>query len=95
MSEEVETLDEGIDIEELGKRYETKGFFSRLITMMSGLGKPHNTREYKEARIEMQRLMAPLIAIIAVVLFVVILIVVTAISGKSSKTIEVTVATAE
>ena len=97
MSEEIEEFEEveGIDLEEIGKRYEEKGIFRRLIDMFSGLGKPHNSREYKLARIEMQRLMAPLAAVVSVVLFVVILIVVTAVTGQAKKKIEITVATIE
>ena len=78
MSEETEEFEEtGIDLEELGKRYEAQGFFSRLAMMMSGLGKPHDTREYRLARIELQRLAAPLIAIVSVSMFVVVAIILT------------------
>ncbi len=97
MSDEIEEYEEieGIDLEEIGKRYEEKGFLRRFIDMCSGLGKPKSSREYKLARIEMQRLMAPLAAIVSVVLFVVILIVVTAVTGKAKKKIEITVAQIE
>lgn len=96
MSEELEEIiEEGIDLEELAKRYEERGFFKRLADMSSGLGKPKNSREYKIARLELQRLMAPLIALLSVVLFVVILVVVTAVTGNKKKAIEVTIATIE
>ena len=96
MSEELEEIvEEGIDLEELAKRYEERGFFKRLADMSSGLGKPKNSREYKIARLELQRLMAPLIALLSVVLFVVILVVVTAVTGTKKKAIEVTIATIE
>ena len=61
MSEE-EIFEEGIDLEAIGKQYEEKGIFTRLGILFSGISKPKNTREYKEARIELQRLAAPLIA---------------------------------
>lgn len=78
-----------LDLEEIGQKYETRGFFRRLGDMFKGLGRPHDTREYKIARIELQRLMAPLIAILTVSMFVVVLIVVTAVSGQKKDVIEV------
>ena len=95
MSEEIEELEEGIDLEELAKRYETKGFFSRLGSMFSGLSKPRSSREYKLARIELQRLMAPLIAIVSVLVLVGSLIVFTMVSENKAKAIEITVAQVE
>ena len=88
MSEEMEMEEEVvIDLEEIRKKYEDKGFFRRLADMCVGLGNPHNTREYKLARIEVQRLMAPLIAILAVVLFVGALIVITAVPFRLASVI--------
>lgn len=48
--------------------------------------------EYKEARTELQRLIAPLLAILCPVLFIVILCVVTEITGKAKTTIQVDIA---
>ena len=84
-----------VDLEEIGEKYEVKGFFRRLSDMFKGLGEPHDTREYKLARIELQRLAAPLIAIVTVVLFVVVLIVVTAVNGTDKEKIDFTVAKPE
>lgn len=96
MSEEIEEIEgEGIDLEELAKRYETRGFFSRMCSMFAGLGKPKSSREYKLARIEMQRLMAPLIAIVSVFMLVGSLIVFTMVSENKAKTLEITVAKVE
>ena len=96
MSEEMEMEEEVvIDLEEIRKKYEDKGFFRRLADMCVGLGKPHNTREYKLARIEVQRLMAPLISVLAVVLFVGALIVITAVTGQKKEVIEVQIAEVE
>ena len=85
----------GVDLDEISKRYEERGFFVRIRDMMRGLGKPHNSREYKEARIELQRLSAPLIAIVVPVVFVIVLIVMTAISGKKKEVIKVEIAKVE
>lgn len=99
MSEEIVEIEEieseGIDLEELAKRYETKGFFSRLASMLSGLSKPHSSREYKQARIEMQRLMAPLIAIVSVLMLVGSLVVFTMVSENKAKKLEIVVAQVE
>ena len=94
MSEE-EIFEEGIDLEAIGKQYEEKGIFTRLGILFSGIGKPKNTREYKEARIELQRLAAPLIAFFSVTMFVIVLIVVTAIQGTKKEAFEITVAEVE
>ena len=96
MSEE-EIIEEevAIDLDEIAKKYEDKGFFRRLGDMFTGLGKPHDTREYKLARIELQRLSAPLVAIIVPILFGVVLCVVTMISGQKKDKIEVNIASVE
>ncbi len=98
MSEEYveeEFVEEGIDLEEIAKKYEERGFFRRLSDMFKGLGKPHNTREYKLARIELQRLAAPLVAITLPVLFVAVLCVVTMVTGQKKTTISVDIAQVE
>lgn len=95
MSEETGEVVEGIDLEALGKQYEERGFFKRFIDMCKGLGKPHNTREYKLARIEMQRLMAPILAILFVGVMLAVIIVMTAVAGNTKSKIEVTVAQIE
>ena len=51
--------------------------------MFKGLGRPQDTREYKLARIELQRLSAPLTAIVVPTLFAVVLCVVTAVSSQT------------
>ena len=62
-------------------QYEEKGFVRRLLEMARGLGKPRDTREYKLARIELQRLLAPFVAIVVPTLFAVVLCVMTAVSS--------------
>ena len=80
--EEVAETGEVIDLDEIAKKYEVKGFFKRLSDMFKGLGQPHDTREYKLARIELQRLAAPLTAIVVPIVFGIVLCVVTMISGQ-------------
>ena len=87
--------EEIVNLGEIEEKYEEKGFFRRLKDMSVGLGMPRETREYKLARIELQRLAAPLIAIVSVSLFVVVLVVVTAISGQVKETIPINVAELE
>ena len=97
MTEEAAAIEEeiAIDLEEIAERYSEKGFFQRLKEMSKGLGMPRDTREYKLARIELQRLAAPLAAIVTVALFVTVLIVVTAIQSQQKEVIEVQIAEVE
>ena len=74
-------------------KYTEKGFFRRLFEMSKGLGMPRDTREYKLARIELQRLSAPLTAIVVPTLFVIVLCVVTAISSQPTCVLPVDVPT--
>ena len=97
MTENEENVSEEIamNLEEIKERFEDQGFFKRMKIMVSGLSKPHGTRAYKLARLELQRLAAPLIAVTAVSLFVVSLFVITAVSGQKKDKIEITVAKLE
>ena len=87
MAEEIVEEEVAIDLDEIAKKYEDKGFFKRLGDMFKGLSKPHDTREYKLARIELQRLAAPLTAIVVPIVFGVVLCVVTMISGQKKDVI--------
>ena len=80
---------------EIAERFEEKGFFKRMGILFSGIGKPHNTREYKLAMTELQRLQAPILAVLLPTVGVIVLIVLTAVSGKSHETIQVEVARAQ
>ena len=80
---------------EIEAAFEEKGFFRRFGDMLKGLSKPKSSPEYKLARIELQRLAAPIIAITLPVLGVVVLIVVTAVTGQSKETIQVDIARAQ
>jgi len=88
-----ETIDiSQVDLAAIGKMYEEKGFFSRVAGMTKGLKKSHATREYKEARIELQRMSAPLVALVATALLVVVLCVMTAVGAQTREEVAVTVA---
>ena len=81
--------------EEINAAFEEKGFFRRMKDMFSGLSQPRSSPEYKLARIELQRLVAPLAAILLPTLGVVILIVVTAVTGQNKQTIQVDIVSAQ
>lgn len=81
-----------IDIAEIDRRYESDGIFKRLGTMFTGLRRERGSREYKAARIELQRLSAPIIAILSVMMFAIVLMVVTAVQSVSKERFDITVA---
>ena len=58
---------------ELMALYREKNVFQRFRAMVSGLRRPRDTREYKMARIELQRLAAPAAAILIPLLLVAVL----------------------
>ena len=95
--EEVLTQEEIIKehLSEIDAAFEEVGFFRRLSRMFKGLGAPRASAEYKIARTELQRLVAPMLAIVCPILFVVILCVVTEITGKGRETIQVDIARAQ
>jgi hypothetical protein len=104
MSENFEELEEEIlsseEIFELHKkeiedRFVEKGFFSRLKDMFSGLSKPRSSAEYKLARTELQRLIAPLAAVLLPTLGIAVLIVVTAVTGQNKEVITLDIARAQ
>ena len=76
---------------EIDAAFEEKGFFRRMGDMFSGLSKPKSSPEYKLARVELQRLAAPLLAILLPTLGVIVLIVVTAIQGQTKEVIQIEV----
>ena len=68
------------------------GILKRMSILFRGLGRPCSSREYKLARIELQRLTAPLVAVTTVSLAVIVLVVVTAIQSQGRETIPVYIA---
>ena len=104
MSEENEEIvEEAVSAEEVFEQhkaeidaaFEEKGFFRRMKDMLIGLSKPHSSPEFKLARIELQRLAAPIAAITLPILGVIVLIVVTEVQGQAGRKIEVEVARAQ
>ncbi|MBQ0033134.1 MAG: terpene cyclase/mutase family protein [bacterium] len=80
---------------EIDAAFEEKGFFRRMKDMFSGLSQSRSTAEYKLAKTELQRLVAPLAAILLPTLGVIALIVITAITGQTKQTIQVDIARAQ
>ena len=91
----METIDEEEMKEQLAEemaKYEEQGYFKRLFKMFAGLGRKHSSREYKEAVIELQRQIAPLLAILVPVIGAVILFVVTSMEGPKGEKYDVEIA---
>ena len=63
-------------------KYKDKSLFRRVVDMIVGLRKPKWTPEYKLARLELQRMSAPLTAILIPSLVAVVLCVVTAVARQ-------------
>ena len=77
-----EYVDGGVDLGEIAEKYEDKGFFERLEILFKGINKPRDTREYKLARVELQRLVAPMFAILVPLVVAIVICVVTAVSSQ-------------
>ena len=80
MDNNVEVQEEGffveeLDLEAIGKKFESQTLLQRIKMLMRGLKAPAGSREYKEALIEMQRLLAPVGEIIIPLIFIAILFV--------------------
>lgn len=76
-------------------KYKEDGFFKRIGKMFKGLSMRQDSREYKEALIELQRLSAPLTAILLPVLAIVVLVVVSAVSSSKGPEIRIDIAQAD
>jgi hypothetical protein len=73
--QEEEFFVDEIDLEAIGKQFESQTLLSRFKMLLRGLKAPAGSREYKEALIELQRLLAPVGAIIIPLIFIAILFV--------------------
>ena len=82
-------------LKEIEKMFEGKSFFQRLMLMKNGLKKPRDSKEYKEAMLELQRLSAPATAIVLPILAILILALISATTEKNDRVIETTVMEAE
>ena len=78
--------------EEINAAFEEKGFFRRFSDMLKGLSKPKSSAEYKLARVELNRLAAPILAVVLPTIAVIVLIVVTKVTSQPQETIEVEIA---
>ena len=82
--QEEEFFVEEIDLEAIGKQFESQTLLQRIKLLLRGLKAPAGSREYKEALIELQRLLAPVGAIIIPLIFIAILFV-CSVPEKSNK----------
>ena len=76
-------------------KFEEQGYFKRLGKMFKGLGRSRDSREYKEALIELQRQVAPLTAIMVPLIGVIVLFVVTAVGGNTKKEVKLDIVQAD
>ena len=76
-------------------KYVEAGLFRRIGRMMKGLSRPRNSREYKEALIDLERLSAPLTALLIPTLAVIVLIVVSAVNANRHEPKPLTIAQAD
>ncbi len=95
MAEAVDTEQMNQKLKEEMKKYDDIGFFARLGKIFRGLPKRHDSLEYKEAVIEVQRLAAPLLAFLIPVIGFTVLIVVTAMGPAKKDVIKVDIQAAE
>lgn len=95
MAEAIDEESMNEQLKEEMKKYDNVGFFTRLGKISKGISKKHDTLEYKEAMIELQRLSAPLIAILLPTIGLAILFVVTAMGGGPKREIKVDIQQAE
>ena len=71
--------------------FKEKSFFQRLKSIATGIGKPVDSKEYKEARTNLQRLMAPVVAITVPCLVVLLLLIFGKSKAKNELVVEVEV----
>ena len=84
-----------INSKEFAEKFESKGFFVRIIDMIKGFKAPKFSKERKLADLELQRLQAPVISIVAIVLTFISLTIITAVHTDNTKVIDITIAEIE
>ena len=82
-------------LEEIEKQFETPTLIGRIKMLLRGLKAPAGSREYKEALIEMQRLLAPVGAVVIPLIFIAILFVCSVPSKSNRDLRDINVAKAE
>jgi hypothetical protein len=75
-------------LKEIDKMYTEATYWQRLKTMREGLKAPKDSKEYKEAMIELQRLSAPVVALLLPIFLVGILVVFSAAAKTNDRIIE-------
>ncbi len=59
---------------EIDERFREDGYYTRIRKMIRGFGCPRDSREFKEARLEAQRLAAPLCAVLIPLIAIVLIV---------------------
>ena len=90
-----EPVVEDENLKKIEEMFETRSIWDRLHALMTGLAKPRGSREYKEALIELQRLMAPIAAVLIPTLAIAILIVCATPNSGKKELLNVQIAQAE
>ena len=96
----MDTLQEKIEREEerlreVEEKFADETILLRLKRLFGGLKMPHDTREYKAAIIEVQRLLSPVLAVVIPVVFVGVLFVVTQRAASDKAILKIEVAEAD
>ena len=90
-----ELLENDESFKEMMALFNEKTYFQRLKGMFDGLKKPKDTKEYKMARIEMQRQAAPVAAVVIPVVLVGLLALLATGKEKTENTFETDIMQAE
>ena len=90
-----EPIVEDENIKKIEAMFETRSIWDRIHSLMTGLAKPRGSREYKEALIELQRLMAPIAAVLIPAIAIAVLIVCATPSSGKKELLNVQIAQAE
>ena len=83
------------NIKKIEQMFETRTLWDRIRSLLTGLSKPRGSREYKEALIELQRLMAPVAAVLIPTVAIAVLIVCAAPTAGKKELLNVQIAQAE
>ena len=83
------------NIKKIEQMFETRTLWDRIRSLLTGLSKSRGSREYKEALIELQRLMAPVVAVLIPTVAIAVLIVCAAPRAGKKELLNVQIAQAE
>ena len=95
MNDHVDMEQVEANLKEIERKYSNETLFRRLKVLFGGLKAPRQSREYKAAMIEMQRLTAPIAAVLLPAVFVGLLIVMSSGAAIEDRIIETQVLEAE